>query len=331
MLKHEQLEKEWAEWNGLDPVNMVACSSGTAALHLACEAGHVRGKRVVIPDYTMVACARAAVLAGGRVDLADCMNERLTIDPDVAQARKKMTIAVGAIMAVHIYGRQCNMDDLAQVSDAGYSTWLIEDLAEAHGVKIHPRTDAACWSFYANKIVGGEEGGAVYFRDKESADHARCLRSLGFEYDGQGGHDYTHIPFGHNYRMSTSHASLVLTSLRNYGLNVALRREQLKSFREATPDEMNRPWPEAPWVHDIDLPSNADRERVYAQFKNAGLPVRFGFKPMSKQREFRYMTPVTTELSWKRVLYVGLDPTVPAAETMRRAAVIRAVLESLDG
>ena len=54
---YEQLELKFAKWNRLDPEGMVACSSGTAALHLALEAMQLpQGSQVIVPDLTMVAC-----------------------------------------------------------------------------------------------------------------------------------------------------------------------------------------------------------------------------------------------------------------------------------
>lgn len=79
---YQLLERRWAEFNGLDPAGMVACSSGTAALHLALEALPV--ERVFLPDLTMVACARAVVMAGLEPVFVDC-DERLLMDLDLLE------------------------------------------------------------------------------------------------------------------------------------------------------------------------------------------------------------------------------------------------------
>ena len=79
MEPYQQLEREWAEWNHLDPAGMVVCSSGTAALHLALEALCLGGAEIIVPDYTMIACARAVTLAGCTPVFVDC-DERLLMD-----------------------------------------------------------------------------------------------------------------------------------------------------------------------------------------------------------------------------------------------------------
>lgn len=80
MEAYQRLEKEWAEFNGLDSAGMVACSSGTAALHLALEAFRLPpGSEVLVPDYTMVACPRAVAMAGLTPVFVDC-DKRLLMD-----------------------------------------------------------------------------------------------------------------------------------------------------------------------------------------------------------------------------------------------------------
>jgi len=240
---YEQLEREFAEWNHLDPAGMVACSSGTAALHLALEAlGVLQNNGVVaLPDFTMVACARAVHLAEGWPEFVDC-DARLQIHPELVSEVGDARV----IMPVHVYGRS---PDVSKIELRSFYTppHLVEDLAEAHGVRPHPLTSAACWSFYKNKVIAGEEGGAVWFKQREHAVRARCLRSLGFT----DSHDFTHVPRGHNYRMSNAHADLVLKSLWRYEENVARRREIEGWYEEVCPDEWKMPERSVPWVYDL--------------------------------------------------------------------------------
>mgnify|MGYP000263818837 CR=1 FL=1 len=104
----------------------------------------------------------------------------------------------------------------------------MEDRAEAHGVDFGDYIpDAACWSFYRNKIVAGEEGGAIAFKNPRHASVAKSLRSLGFTTS----HDFYHVPRGHNYRLANCLAQLVLSSLANVDANLAKRR-QLEEARQ---------------------------------------------------------------------------------------------------
>ena len=217
MESYQLLEHRWAEFIGRDPGLVVACSSGTAALHLALEALKVRpfGSEVVVPDFTMVACARSVVMAGLMPRFVDCDKTLLMDDGDPFG---NVTVEpYSAFMGVHVYGRRLDMDWIHSVVN---SSPVIEDMAEIHGVNPHPDTEAACWSFYRNKIIGGEEGGAIAFKEKDVATYARQLRSLGMT----PSHDFIHHPRGHNYRLANSLAERILLAVEGYGSALARRR-----------------------------------------------------------------------------------------------------------
>lgn len=83
MQPFELLEREFADWNGLDPAGMVACASGSAALHLALEAMRLPpGSEVITSDFNMVAVPRAIVMAGLVPVFVDC-DERLLMDMEL--------------------------------------------------------------------------------------------------------------------------------------------------------------------------------------------------------------------------------------------------------
>jgi perosamine synthetase len=304
MFPHELLETAFEEFT--DNRKVVACSSGTAALHLALETLDLPyGSEVILPDFTMVACARAVMLAGLMPVFVDVKAD-LTMDPRLVE--KACTIHTSAIMAVHMYGRRCNMDAIAEIA-AKKQAYLLEDLAEAHGVRPHEDTDAACWSFYKNKIIGGEEGGAVAFLEPEFTYRARQLRSLGFTED----HDYMHIPRGHNYRMSDSHAQLILDSIAKYDINLAERRRLEAMYDKLLVPNWRMPEREAPWVYDIRMPglSRTNQKRLVQFVQSAGIAARMSFLPMTGQAEFsraRRELNGTSRTASQEVLYLPLTP-----------------------
>lgn len=292
---HVLLEREWAEFNGLHPDNVVVCSSGTAALHLALEAlgldhgaspylgGHGLGHEVIVPDYTMVACPRAVSLAGMVPVFVDCDN-RLLLDLDPAMCKEAKCTASVAVMPVHVYGRRVNVGDVLDMAEAR-GLAVVEDLAEAHGVRPHPDSDAACWSFYKNKIVAGEEGGAVWFRNRNHARKARQLRTLGFT----EAHDYRHVPRGHNYRLADCLAELVLRSIKDYPHNYRARREAETEYDALCPSGWRMPPRDAPWVYDLCVKGMTDGRRyeVVSGLNRMGVAARHGFVRMSEQEEYR--------------------------------------------
>lgn len=250
----------------------VVCNSGTAALHLALESMNLPPRsEVVLPDFTMVACARAVLLAGLTPVFVDC-DENGLMDLDVLKrvVRKETKV----IMAVHIYGRKVDMD---RVHDINKKAYVIEDLAEAHGIAPHPQTHAACWSFYRNKVIHGEEGGAIAFNSTTLARRARCLRSLGYTFG------YVHVPRGHNYRLANALAELIERSFTEYERNLRERRRFEALYNMYCPSHWKMPKRDVPWVYDIRCGSVNERVKTLT---DAGIEARHSFKPMHQQFEF---------------------------------------------
>lgn len=306
--------------------HVVACASGTAALHLALEAlGLPSGGKVLVPDFTMVACPRAVVMAGLTPVFVDC-DERLCMDPDLVE-RAVLAGGVVAIMPVHVYGRLCDMDRLCRLARV-HDLPVVEDCAEAWGVNHPYLTAARCWSFYKNKIVAGEEGGAVGFLSGVRADRARQLRNLGFT----GAHDYTHVPRGVNARLSNAHAQLIRHSLLNVGPQVEERRQVEGWYNAHCPAAWRQPPRAAVWVYDLRVPGMTwqQQDRVVYNLRHRGVEARHGFKPMSGQEEFRGCEVYghgRADAAGREVVYLPVRPGVTTEEDVELAfRVVKDVL-----
>lgn len=223
---------------------------------------------------------------------------------------------IKAIMVVHVYGRRVNMDLVHEFAER-YGLYVIEDLAEAHGVQPHPKTHAACFSFYRNKIIAGEEGGCVWFRDPEHAKLARQLRSLGFT----DSHDFTHVPRGHNYRMSNCHAELVLRSLSEADENIKKRWQVEHWYTTKIPREWQMPARDAVWVYDLRIPgmTSEQQDRLVRGLNQRGVAARHCFKPMTTMEEWRGSQPVSPNalrLS-REIIYLPVQPTMTEVDVTR--------------
>lgn len=312
---YRKLELEFGRWAGMP--NMVACSSGTAALHLALESLRLTpGAKVAVPCYSMIACARAVTLAGLEPVFVDCRRSDLTMDVDHLADILEST-EVRAVMPVHVYGRSCDMPAIVDQA-MKHGLFIVEDLAEAHGLPPHPNTHAACWSFYKNKVIAGEEGGAVAFKEEVTRDRARQLRNVGFT----DAHDYTHVPRGHNYRLANLLAEPIRESLRNVEANLLARRLIEDRYDDACPLEWRQPIREVPWVYDLRIPGlRKDTQRtIVERLRRFGIAARYGFFPLNLQAEYRTvkddftafsMFPETMTAS-REILYLPLTPDMTA-------------------
>ncbi|MGO9179053.1 MAG: DegT/DnrJ/EryC1/StrS family aminotransferase, partial [Candidatus Limnocylindrales bacterium] len=142
----------------------VACSSGTAGLHMAVRAlGIGDGDEVITTPFSFVASANCLLYEGARPRFVDIEEETLGLDPElVARAARPRTKGV---VPVHVFGRPCRIAEIADLAGAlGWS--LVEDACEAFGSRIGDRPmgsfgAASVFAFYPNKQITTGEGGVV--------------------------------------------------------------------------------------------------------------------------------------------------------------------------
>lgn len=321
MQPYAQLERDFGAY--MRVLHTVACASGTAALHLALESLELpKGSRVIVPEFTMVACARAVVMAGLVPVFVDCTDDMLL---DVSKLDEVLTEDTVAVMPVHIYGRRCPMDAIHDWAWQN-SVLVVEDLAELHGIPPHRNTAAAAWSMYRNKVIAGEEGGMIAFQEPAAADRARSLRSLGFTEQ----HDFTHLPRGINARMSNAHASLILQSLAAVSENLHKRATVASWYDDLLPAVWHLPARESTWVYDLRIPSMQTplQDTIVQGLLSQGIAARRAFRPMSSQPEFRgaYRHLNAYRLS-QEVIYLPVTPEMTFQDVHR---IVQALLPLAD-
>src|SRR5882672_5373079 len=113
----------------------VACSSGTAALHLAARAlGLGLGHTIIVPAITFAATASAPHLLGAEIVFSDVDPETGLMrasDLEAALARAPQERA-DAVFPVHYAGQSCDMEAIAKIArDRGMH--IVEDAAHALG------------------------------------------------------------------------------------------------------------------------------------------------------------------------------------------------------
>jgi len=201
----------------------VAVCNGTAALETALfAAGIGEGDEVIMPAFTIISCAVAAIRLGAVPVLVDAEPE--TWNMDVSRIEAKLTPRTRAIMAVHIYGHPTDMDPLLELARR-HRLKVIEDAAEVHGAEYKGRKcgnlgDVAAFSFYANKIVTTGEGGMVVTKDPGMAERARSYRNLCFRPDRR----FLHTELGYNFRMTNLQAALGVAQMDRIDEFVEIKR-----------------------------------------------------------------------------------------------------------
>jgi dTDP-4-amino-4,6-dideoxygalactose transaminase len=224
----EALERALAAQAGV--AHAIGVASGTDALRLALTAlGVGPGDEVITTAFSFVASASTIVMAGATPVFVDIDPDTYALDVDgVARA---ITPRTRAIVPVHLYGHAAAMDRLGELARAR-GLAVIEDAAQAIGATYAGRPvggwgDAACFSFYPTKNLGGcGDGGMILTHRDDVAVRLRRLR-----HHGDGGR-YRHLELGYSSRLDELHAALLRVKLGRLADWTAARRRIAARYRE---------------------------------------------------------------------------------------------------
>lgn len=222
-----RFERDFAQAVGCE--HGIACSSGTAALHLALGAAGIgAGDEVLIPAFTMIATANAVRYLGAEPVLVD--SEPETGNLDVERLTPKLSPRTRAIVPVHVYGHPVEMGPLRDFADRN-GLIVVEDAAEAHGATHEGRPvgslgELAAFSLYANKIITAGEGGIVTTNDPQLAARARELRDFAFSAERH----FWHRSVAFNYRMSNLQAAIAVAQTERLDQLVQARIDNRRRY-----------------------------------------------------------------------------------------------------
>jgi dTDP-4-amino-4,6-dideoxygalactose transaminase len=211
----------------------IAVVNGTVALKLALTAAGIgAGDEVIMPGYTFVASATAALEIGAIPVFADIDPHTYTLDPDSAAAC--VTPRTRALMPVHLGGRPADMAALHTLAQR-HDLVVVEDAAQAWGAAWQGRPAGTlghlgCFSFQASKNITAGEGGMLLSNDPALAAMARSLSNCGRQ-DGQPW--YAHYVLGGNYRLSELHGAVLRVQLQRYPAHLQRRQANAAYLEQA--------------------------------------------------------------------------------------------------
>ena len=272
------LEREMADRFGV--AHAVACSSGTAALHLAVAAvAPEPGDEIItspISDFGTV----APILAQNAVPvLADVDPRTGNLDPAAVAA------AIGprtrAILGVHLFGAAA---DLREVAEA-HGLPLIEDCAQAWLTRYpdgrYAGTAGAigCFSLQQWKHITSGDGGLVITDDAALARRMRLFADKGWPRDDGGRH---HVSLGLNYRMTELAGAVARAQLAKLPGVLAARRRTAGRLVTALADLPGVHVPSdvdshAWWLFPIVLDPPLTNDEVAGRLAAAGIPANGGY------------------------------------------------------
>lgn len=278
-----QFEKNFSNFTGIK--NSVAVANGTVALHVALLAlGVGKGDEVIVPTFTYIASVNAIHYTGAKPVFIDSTVDTWQIDSK--KIEEKISPKTKAIMAVHIYGHPCEMNEIKSIAKK-YKLFIIEDCAEAIGTFYNGRHagsfgDISTFSFFGNKAITTGEGGMVCTNDDDLAD-------LSIRIKGQGlakNKEYFHDIIGYNYRLTNICAAIGCAQLERINEILNNKRRVAQNYIDGLKDlhlDYHKEFGNVKhsyWMFTILVKSENQRIELRNYLKEFGIETRPTFHPV---------------------------------------------------
>ncbi|MBZ9937690.1 DegT/DnrJ/EryC1/StrS family aminotransferase [Mesorhizobium sp. BR1-1-16] len=226
---HERLEAALADYLGVKHISLF--SNGTIGLITALQALEIEGEVITTP-FSFVATTHSLLWKRLTPRFVDIDPRTMNLDPE--RIRAAITPSTTAIMAVHCYGRPCDLSAIESVARE-YGLKVIYDAAHAFGVRLaddnlFDHGDLSVLSFHATKVFNTFEGGAIVSPDADMKRRVDQLKNFGFV------DDVTVVAAGINGKMNEFSAALGLLQLRDIDAMIERRAEIDAHYREGLRD-----------------------------------------------------------------------------------------------
>ena len=348
----EAFEKEFAAVVGAP--RAVACSSGTAALHLALMALNLGpGDEVITVSHSFIATANAVRYVGATPVFVDVEADTGNMDPALVEGA--ITPRTRAILAVHQLGMPCDLRRLLLLAEKHHLA-LVEDAACAVGSEIsmeagvwepigRPRGELATFSFHPRKIITTGDGGMITGRDPRLMERMAKLRTHAMSLSTAQRHGAGKVVFeaypevGYNYRLSDIQGAVGREQLKRLPNLIAPRRARAARYREALAEVPQVALPREPaWARSnwqsywIILTPECPKNQVEVMqaLLARGIHTRRGVmcahrEPAYQDLPLRQPLPVSEYLQ-DRGIILPLYPEMTEAEQEQVIAALREVL-----
>jgi dTDP-4-amino-4,6-dideoxygalactose transaminase len=217
------LETEFAKLYGVPHAH--ACSSGSAAMHLAVAAINPEpGDEIITTSITDMGALTPILYQAAIPVFADVDPHTYNITADAIE--RVISPKTKAIIVTHLFGNPCDMSAIMELAKAK-NIPVIEDCAQAflskhRGQLVGTFGDIGCFSLQQGKHITTGEGGLVISRSPELARHMFLFINKAWGYgDPQPDHYFIAL----NYRMTELQGAVAVAQLKKLDYSVRQRVE----------------------------------------------------------------------------------------------------------
>lgn len=321
-----ELEDRMKEYLGVR--HLKYCANGTVVLQMALKALDIT-KEVITTPFSYVATTNSLLWEGCTPVFADIHPDDFNIDPEAIEPL--ITPNTQAIMATHVYGNACRIEQIQAIADK-YGLKVIYDAAHTFGASYQGRSvlsygDLSTCSFHATKVFHTVEGGCIVTDSDEMAEKLSFYRSFGHRND-----DYRSI--GINAKNSELHAAMGLCVLPKVPELIDARKAIFDQYQaQLDLSKMSRPTllPGMDYnyaYYPVVLESEETLLRVFDALRVEDIVPRRYFYPSLNTLPFlkSYQSCPVSESVARRVLCLPLYPGLPETDVARIANIVNDAL-----
>lgn len=245
----EKFEKAVCDYVGVK--HAIACSNGTAALHLAVMAsGLSEGDLGIAPAITFAASTNCISYCGGKVLFADVDNTvTMSVNSckQLLEEAKQKNNPIKVLVTVDMAGNKCDYDAFSRLKEEYGFVWISDACHRIISEGGLNGPDMMVYSFHPVKHITTGEGGMIVTNSDFYAEKLRLNRSHGITknaskfinkseaYDKNGNVNpwyYEMQELGFNYRMTDFQAALGCSQLKKLDYSIKRRNEIAKLYKE---------------------------------------------------------------------------------------------------
>ena len=202
----------------------IGTTSATTALHTIFHCIGIKGKKILVSDFTFPATVDAIILAGGIPVLADVDKETMNITRNIVENTNFKNIEF--VGQVSVFGNPLENE----FYHLKKKMFIVEDAATSLGTKLGTNfvgalANVSCFSFHPRKIITTGEGGMITTNDKELNNKMRSFKAF-----GKVGKEFVGI--GTNYKISDIQSAVGLAQLKKIEKIIKGRQKMAKIYSE---------------------------------------------------------------------------------------------------
>jgi len=294
-----EFENNFANYLGAN--HCIGVANGLDALTMSLKLLKLpKNSEVLVASNSYVACILSILNAELKPVLIEPNLETYNIDPN--QIKKKITKKTRAVLAVHLYGKSCEMDEIIKICKKN-DLYLLEDCAQSHGSKYKNKStgtfgDFGCFSFYPTKILGGiGDGGAITCKKKKYKEYLLKFRNYGSITR------YKNEIIGQNSRLDEIQALFLNIKLKHLNKIIQHKRKLAKIYFENLSNKFILPKVESYkkdtfYIFNVRHPER-DKLKAYLEKKNIMSDIHYPIPPYKQKalkKMFNGSFPISDEI-----------------------------------